>query len=125
MALTNAIVERYIAIWNETDPGKRRNLIGQTFAENATYLDPMLAGEGHAALEKMVAGAQAQFPGAMASLTGEPDGHHDWVRFSWKIDLPGESKSFIEGTDVGVIGPDGRFQWIVGFLDKVPAAIAG
>jgi hypothetical protein len=31
--------------------------------------------------------------------------------------------SFIEGTDVGRIGPDGRFEEIVGFLDKVPAAL--
>jgi hypothetical protein len=119
------VTERYIAIWNETDPAKRRDLIDQTFTEDATYLDPMLAGEGHAGIAAMLDGAQEQLSGAVASLTGEPDGHHDWVRFSWKLVLPDESESFIEGTDVGVIGPDGRFQWIVGFLDKVPAAIAG
>ena len=77
------------------------------------------------ALGAMFDGVQGQIPGAQVSLTGEPDGHHDWVRFSWKLVVPGEAESLIEGTDVGVIGPDGRFQWIVGFLDKVPAAIAG
>jgi hypothetical protein len=67
----------------------------------------------------------AQLPGAQVALTSEPDIHHEWVRFSWKLVLPGETESFIEGTDVGLIGPDGRFARIVGFLDKVPAAIAG
>ena len=124
MALANAVVKRYGAIWNESDPGKRRDLIGQTFTEDATYLDPMLAGEGHAGMEAMIDGVQAQLPGARVSLTSEPDEHHDWVRFSWKLVLPGEVDSFIEGTDVGQIGPDGRFERIVGFLDKVPAAIA-
>jgi hypothetical protein len=119
------VVERYIAIWNETDPRKRRDLIGWTFTEDAAYLDPMLSGEGHAGIETMFEGVFAQLPGARVSLSGEPDAHHDWVRFSWTLVLPGDSESFIEGTDVGLIGPDGRFERIVGFLDKVPAAIAG
>ncbi len=125
MALTNAVVERYVAIWNETDPGKRRDLIGWTFTEDAAYLDPMLSGEGHAGLETMFDGVFTQLPGARVSLSGEPDAHHDWVRFSWKLVLPGETESFIEGTDLGLIAPDGRFERIVGFLDKVPAEIAG
>ncbi|HET9658784.1 MAG TPA: nuclear transport factor 2 family protein [Thermomicrobiales bacterium] len=119
------VVERYIAIWNETDPRKRRDLIGWTFTEDAAYLDPMLSGEGHAGLGAMFEGVFAQLPGARVSLSGEPDAHHDWVRFSWTLVLPGDSESFIEGTDLGLIGPDGRFARIVGFLDKVPAAIAG
>lgn len=125
MALTNSVTERYIAIWNETDPGKRRDLIGWAFSEGAVYLDPMLSGSGHAGIEAMFEGVQAQLPGAVVSLVGEPDAHHDWVRFTWQLVLPGEAESFIEGTDVGLIGPDGRFEQIVGFLDKVPAAIAG
>jgi hypothetical protein len=119
------VTERYIAIWNETDPDKRRDLIGWTFTEDAAYLDPMLSGEGHAGLETMFDGVFAQLPGAHVSLSGEPDAHHDWVRFSWSLTLPGETESFIEGTDLGLIGLDGRFERIVGFLDKVPAAIAG
>lgn len=118
------VTERYIAIWNEADADKRRDLIGWAFTEDASYLDPMLAGQGHAGLETMFTGVAGQLPGAQVSLTSKPDAHHDWVRFNWKLVLPGESDSFIEGFDVGQIGPDGRFERIVGFLDKVPAALA-
>jgi hypothetical protein len=125
MAFENSVIERYIAIWNEADADKRRDLIGETFTEDAMYLDPMLSGDGHSGLETMFDGVVAQLPGAEVSLTGEPDAHHDWVRFSWTLVLPGESESFIEGTDLGLMSPDGRFERIVGFLDKVPAAISG
>jgi hypothetical protein len=30
----------------------------------------------------MIAGAQTQFPGARFELDGEPDAHHDVVRFT-------------------------------------------
>jgi hypothetical protein len=119
------VTERYVAIWNEPDSTKRRALIEDVFTEDAAYLDPLLAGAGHAGIETMFEGVFALLPGARVSLSGEPDAHHVWVRFSWTLTLPGESESFIEGTDIGLIGPDGRFARIVGFLDKVPAAIAG
>lgn len=125
MALHDSVTERYIAIWNEADAAKRRDLISWTFAEDAAYLDPMLSGEGHTGIEAMFDGVQAQLPGAQVSLVGEPDAHHDWVRFGWKLELPGESESLVEGIDIGLIGPDGRFERIIGFLDKVPAAVAG
>jgi hypothetical protein len=125
MSVNDSVIDRYIAIWNEADPAKRRDLIGWAFTEDAAYLDPMLSGEGHASLETMFDGVFAQLPGAQVSLIGKPDAHHDWVRFSWKLVLPGETESFIEGTDLGLIGPDGRFERIAGFLDKALAAIAG
>ena len=39
------LIDRYIATWNETDAGRRRDLIAQTWTEGANYLDPMLRGE--------------------------------------------------------------------------------
>jgi hypothetical protein len=38
------LVDRYIATWNETDGGRRRDLIARTWTEGASYLDPMLQG---------------------------------------------------------------------------------
>ena len=34
------VVDTYIATWNERDPGRRRALVTQTFAEDASYVDP-------------------------------------------------------------------------------------
>src|SRR4051795_5168475 len=38
-------VNNYIAVWNETVPEERRARIADTFADGATYLDPLQAGE--------------------------------------------------------------------------------
>lgn len=44
-ANTNA--ERYLAIWNETDAARRRALIAESWSKAATYIDPLMRGEGH------------------------------------------------------------------------------
>ena len=31
----NTIVERYLAMWNETDPARRRTLVARTVTEDA------------------------------------------------------------------------------------------
>jgi hypothetical protein len=36
----NTSIDRYIAIWNETDAKRRQDLIAQTWTEDATYVDP-------------------------------------------------------------------------------------
>jgi hypothetical protein len=125
MSVNDSVVDRYIAIWNETDPEKRRDLVGWTFTEDATYQDPLLLGAGHDGLDQMFAAAQAQLPGAQVTLSSEPDAHHEWVRFSWRVVMPGDSESLIEGTDLARTGEDGRVEQMIGFLDKAPAALAG
>src|SRR6202011_3022569 len=61
--MTNAseIVDRYLAAWNEGDGRRRRDLIGEIFAEKAIYRDPALAGTGRDGIDRMIAGAQARF----------------------------------------------------------------
>ena len=34
------LIDRYIAAWNETDGGRRRDLIARTWTAEASYLDP-------------------------------------------------------------------------------------
>src|SRR5262249_12722409 len=47
MSEFNDLVERYIAVWNEVDPDRRQRLIAETFSEGASYIDPLITGEGH------------------------------------------------------------------------------
>ena len=45
MTNTAQIADRYIAVWNETDPALRRTLLADGWAENATgFLDKAPAG---------------------------------------------------------------------------------
>jgi hypothetical protein len=38
MSTMTELVDRYFAVWNETDAERRRTLIAQTWTEGASYL---------------------------------------------------------------------------------------
>jgi hypothetical protein len=113
------VVDRYIAIWNATDPEDRRDLVAGSWAEDGAYLDPLMQGEGHDGIDAMIAAVQDRFPGFVMSRTGPVDAHNDRVRFNWALG-PAGAEPLVAGLDVGVLAQDGRLASITGFLDKVP-----
>jgi SnoaL-like domain len=119
----DSIVKRYIDVWNETDPQRRRALIAEVFAEDAEYTDPLASVAGHEAIAALVASTRAQFNGLEFSLAGPVDSHHSQARFSWHLGLPGALEPTVVGFDVAVIEND-RLRSVYGFLDRVPAALA-
>jgi hypothetical protein len=116
------LVDRYIAIWNETDDKRRRDLIARTWTEDSTYLDPMVRGEGRDGIDAMIRGVQAQFPGLMFRRTSDVDAHNDRIRFAWELG-PESGAPLAGGVDFGVIVGD-RLQTITGFLDFAPKKAA-
>ncbi len=120
MSEIDRVVDAYIAIWNETDGDRRRDLIARTWTEDATYVDPMLKGDGPAGIDAMTAGVQAQFPGHAFRRTGPADAHNDRVRFGWELINVASGEPLIAGIDIGQVTPDGKLASIVGFLDLVP-----
>ena len=112
------IVDAYIAMWNEGEPARRRELAGDVFTADASYVDPVMSGEGQDGIEAMVAAAQQQFPGHRFELTQGPDTHNDRVRFAWR--LVGAQGPVANGVDFASIAPDGRLSAVTGFLE--PAA---
>jgi len=111
------LIDGYIAAWNETDPERRRELVGQTWADDATYLDPLIAGEGADGIDAMIAGVQQQFPGHRFELAAGPDAHHDRVRFSWHLVADGGGP-VATGIDFGTLAEDGRLSAVTGFLEQ-------
>src|SRR5262249_55116551 len=85
MSEFNDLVERYIAVWNEVDPDRRQRLIADTFSDGVSYVDPLMASEGHATIDAMVRAVQARFPGYRFRRAGVGDGHHDRIRFRWEL----------------------------------------
>ena len=119
MSDTTQIVDSYIEMWNETDADERRTLVARTVTEDASYLDPVMAGAGIEGISEMIGGAQLQFPGHRFTLVQGPDAHHDRVRFSWSLAADGGDPVAI-GTDFVTLADDGRMRAITGFLE--PAA---
>jgi hypothetical protein len=48
------VVDGYFAMWNETDPTRRREVIEATWTPDASYVDPTFDAQGPDALDAMV-----------------------------------------------------------------------
>jgi len=118
MTDVNTIASRYIDLWNERTPSRRREMLSQHWAKDAKYVDPLMSGDGHDSVDALIAGVQQRFPDFRFKLIGEPNGFGDHVRFSWGLGPEG-ADSPIKGTDFAVVS-DGRIRSITGFLDQVP-----
>ena len=119
MSDVDAVVNAYIAMWNESDVRQRRELVAEAMSEDATYIDPLMDGEGVDGICEMIGGAQQQYPDHRFTLISGPDAHHDRVRFSWSL-APNGGAPVAIGTDFAVVGDDGRMRSVTGFLE--PAA---
>jgi len=119
MSDANTLVHTYIAMWNETDPEQRRELVAQTVTEDASYLDPVMTGEGIDGISAMIAGAQAQFPGHRFRRASGIDAHHGQLRFAWELVAP-DGTVALSGIDVGEVASDGRLARISGFFGPLP-----
>ena len=115
-----SVANRYIDLWNERAPARRREILAANWTIDARYVDPLMSGDGHDGVDALVAGVQQRFPDFKFSLIGEPNGFGNHVRFSWGLG-PDGGDSPIKGTDFAVLS-DGRIRSITGFLDQVPAS---
>lgn len=122
MSELNALIDCYIAAWNEADPQRRHEMIASVFTHDADYLDPLAHVYGPDGIDAMIAGAQQRFPGHQVSLHGDLDVLQDHVRFSWRMapldaNAPGAMR--LQGTDFAVVS-DGRLSKLTGFFDPMP-----
>ena len=113
-----AIATRYLEAWNERDPGKRRALIAALWAEDASFRDPIAAGEGVAGIDQVIETVQNRFPEFRFRQIGAADGFGDYVRLSWGLGPEGVDAP-IKGTDFGLV-EGGRLKDVTGFFDQLP-----
>ncbi len=114
----STIARRYIELWNERTPSRRLELLSQDWTSDASYIDPLMSGEGADGVDALIAGVQQRFPDFTFKLIGEPNGFGDHLRFRWGLG-PDGADSPIKGTDFAVL-KEGRIRSITGFLDQVP-----
>ena len=96
-------------------------MVDELWATDARYVDPMMQADGHDGILALIAGVHAQFPGCRFTLTGQPDGHGAYMRFSWRLG-PANGPVIAHGTDFATVAPDGRLAQVTGFLDQVTHA---
>jgi len=120
MSNVNELADRYIAMWNEADAARRRDLIAATWTPDGSYVDPAMQSDGHAGIDAMVRSLQERFPGHRFTRTSDVDAHHDRIRFSWELG-PAGGAAIVKGVDFAVIAGD-RLQAVTGFFNQAPTA---
>ncbi len=121
VAPIDEVVAGYFALWNETDAAARRAALAATWTADASYRDPLLAAEGHDALDAMVAAVHAQYPGHRFGLTGAIDAYPGRARWSWALAGP-DGTPIVAGLDVAVLADDGRLRSVTGFFEGAAGA---
>lgn len=119
MSNPETLVDGYIAAWNATAADERATLVARTWTDDATYVDPLMSGDGHQGISAMIAGARGQYPGLRFRRRGTIDVHGDNLRFSWELGPEGGA-AMAGGTDFAVLEA-GRIKAVTGFLDFTPA----
>jgi SnoaL-like domain len=120
MSNVNELVVSYLAAWNEREPAKRRELIAKTWTDDGCYVDAHRRGVGHEGIDKVIAAAQAMFPGYGLRLISKIEAQNDYVRFSWAAGGSSDAPLYLGGTDFVVLAA-GRFAMVAGFADAGPA----
>jgi hypothetical protein len=117
-AATEATVTAYVETW--TDPARRAAGIACVWATSGRYRDPLMAGDGPAGIDAMLAAVQARFPGFVLQRISPIEAHNGSARFSWSLG-PAAGPAVVEGVDFCAFEADGRLASVVGFIDRMAA----
>jgi hypothetical protein len=121
----DAFLQRYMAMWHEPDPARRRAIVESLFAEDAENVTQRSVNRGVAEVCARVTRAydewvaQKGFVFRSAERTAE---HHGIIKFVWHMVPRAGGKVDSIGLDVMVLGPDGRIRTLYQFAEPAPAS---
>jgi hypothetical protein len=121
MSDLTAIVDKYLAAWNETDAADRRRKIDELWAADGTYTDPLAAVSGRDGFDQLIGAAQQRFAVLQFVRGATYDEHHSVVRFTWDLVPAPGAEPVVIGFDVAEVNSDGQISNVYGFIDKMPA----
>ena len=137
MPTPNELAERYVALWNEPDPERRRATVRALWTEDGGqilhppeelrvqaaalgFFASVLEARGHAALEQRAATAYEQFvaPGnATFRQRGTPVQLGGVLKLEWEYAPRDGSAATGGGTEFMLLTPDGRIRTDYQFID--------
>ena len=120
----NDLVDRYVAVWNESDIDKRRLAIVALWEPEGTHLAKRHDCKGYAMIEDRVTRSYnaSTAPGLNTFRhAGNIDAHHNIVRFNWHMVRKETQQIAAVGFEMLVLGEDGRIRADYQFNDPNPA----
>lgn len=107
------LMERYVALWNEEDAERRRQLIAELWVEDGIQITPEHEYREYPALEERVTHAYEEFVhknGFVFRLSNTPQAHHQAVMVTWEMVPAGGGEAAAVGTVFLLLSDDGRIQ---------------
>lgn len=118
-------IDRYVAMWHEADPIRRRECVKRLFAEDAEDCTRKAVARGLDEIYARVTRAHEEWVAAKSYVfapTGNTDAHHHVVKFFWKM-LPRDGGPIVAlGLDIFVLREDGRIRALYQFIEPTPTA---
>lgn len=113
MQEAQALADRYVAVWNEADAGRRRQAIADLWASDAQHYTPTRAVRGHAELEQRVVGSyERNVRDGGNRFRPVPDARalRDVVTFHWEMLPAGSERIAASGEIVLLLDAEGRIR---------------
>jgi hypothetical protein len=122
------LADRYVELWNEPDPLRRREEIARLWLPDGEHHVRTRKAVGHAELEARVRDSHdknVQQRGFRFRLAGEVQSLHDALMFHWEMVRP-ECPQVVEalGLQLLRLAPDGRIRMDYQFVLPTPPAAA-
>ncbi len=121
MSYPHDLIERYVAMWNETDPNQRQERVAELFTQTAIRYNPVAIQHGREAIAEAVNTSHERFiaKGFRFRALDNALAHHDVIKFSWEMI---DSNSAVDsiGTTFLLLDPDQRIRLDYQFTEKNP-----
>lgn len=117
-------ITRYVSVWHEPDPDRRRRLVAALWTEDAAHFTASIAVHGHDEIAARVGRAHEESVaggGYVFRPRGPAEEHHDGVRFPWEMVPAGGGAAAGAGTTFLALADDGRIRLEYQFSDPAPA----
>lgn len=114
------LADRYVAVWNETDPAARRSAIAQLWRPDGHHYVKTLQVQGHDALEQRVTGSHeknVRNAGHVFRAARNAQQLPGMVTFNWEMLKPATGEVVATGLEFLEVDGDGRivadYQFII------------
>lgn len=116
-------IERYVAMWHEPDPVRRRETVAELFAEDAENYTRRSVYRGIEAITLRVAHAHEEWVrsrGQIFEPTTNTEAHHHLVKFFWQMRPTDGGPALSVGLDVFVLDGTSKIRALYQFIEPTP-----